>query len=78
LFDSQEFVVVDDGITIYNNPVFQVFLMATVAPYWVEWLAGEDKPLAVSIGTGTSPQANTDLEPGEMICSTMRPPFPLP
>lgn len=30
---GQEFVVVDDGITMYNNPAFQVFLMATVALY---------------------------------------------
>lgn len=63
---SQEFVFVDGGITMYNNPAFQAFLMATVAPYKMEWQAGEDKLLVVSIGTGTSPQANADLEPGEM------------
>lgn len=63
---SQEFVFVDGGITMYNNPAFQAFLMATVAPYKMEWPVGEDKLLVVSIGTGTSPQANADLEPGEM------------
>ena len=62
----QEFVVVGDNITMYNNPAFQAFLMATVAPYKIEWPSGEDRPLVVSIGTGISPQANTDLEPGEM------------
>lgn len=63
---SQEFIFVDGGITMYNNPAFQAFLMATVAPYQMSWPVGEDKMLVVSIGTGISPQANADLEPGEM------------
>jgi patatin-like phospholipase/acyl hydrolase len=63
---SQEFIFVDGGITMYNNPAFQAFLMATVAPYKMEWKVGEDKLLVVSIGTGTSPQANADLDPNEM------------
>jgi uncharacterized protein len=63
---SQEFVFVDVGMTMYNNPAFQAFLMATVEPYKMEWLTGEDMLLVVSIGTGTSPKANADLEPGEM------------
>ena len=60
------FVFVDGGITTYNNPAFQAFLMATVEPYKMAWSAGEDKMLVVSIGTGTSPQANADLVPNEM------------
>jgi patatin-like phospholipase/acyl hydrolase len=63
---KQEFVFVDGGITMYNNPAFQAFLMATVEPYKMAWPAGEDKMLIVSIGTGTSPRANTDLDPGDM------------
>jgi len=63
---SKEFVFVDGGITTYNNPAFQAFLMATVEPYKMNWVAGEDKMLVVSIGTGTSPQANADLDPNEM------------
>ncbi len=63
---SREFVFVDGGITTYNNPAFQAFLMATVEPYKIGWPAGEDRILVVSIGTGTSPQANADLNPGEM------------
>jgi len=63
---SQEFVFVDGGITMYNNPAFQAFLMATVEPYKMEWATGEKQLLVVSVGTGTSPQANADLEPGEM------------
>jgi len=61
-----EFVFVDGGITTYNNPSFQAFLMATTEPYNLNWQAGEDKLFVVSIGTGTSPGANTDLNPEEM------------
>ena len=56
------FVFVDGGITTYNNPAFQAFVMATVEPYNLKWSAGEDKLLIVSVGTGTSPDANKDLE----------------
>ncbi len=63
---SREFVFVDGGITTYNNPAFQAFLMATVEPYKMGWAAAEANILVVSIGTGTSPEANTDLDPGEM------------
>ena len=61
-----EFVFVDGGITTYNNPAFQAFLMATVEPYNMNWQTGEDMMLVVSVGTGTSPQANADLDPSEM------------
>ncbi|MEQ6342071.1 MAG: patatin-like phospholipase family protein [Gammaproteobacteria bacterium] len=64
--NEYQFVFVDGGITTYNNPAFQAFLMATVEPYKMGWSAGEDKMLVVSIGTGTSPQANADLDPNEM------------
>ena len=64
--DEYRFVFVDGGITTYNNPAFQAFLMATVEPYKMGWPAGEDKVLVVSIGTGTSPEANADLSPSEM------------
>ena len=63
---NKDFVFVDGGITTYNNPAFQAFLMATVEPYKMEWPTGEDNILVVSIGTGTSPQANADLDPNEM------------
>jgi hypothetical protein len=63
---GHEFVFVDGGITTYNNPAFQAFLMATVEPYRMGWPAGEDKMLVVSIGTGTSPQANAELGPNDM------------
>lgn len=63
---TQRFVFVDGGVTMYNNPAFQLFLMATLGPYNLCWESGEDKMLLVSIGTGTNPDANADLVPGEM------------
>ena len=61
-----QFIFVDGGITMYNNPAFQAFLMATVEPYKMGWETGEDQLLVVSVGTGTSPNANADLAPDEM------------
>jgi patatin-like phospholipase/acyl hydrolase len=60
------FVFVDGGLTMYNNPAFQLFLMATLDVYGLCWTASEQNLLLVSVGTGTSPQANKDLQPGEM------------
>jgi hypothetical protein len=61
------FVFVDGGVTTYNNPAFQLFLMATVEPYNVNWkTAGPADMLIVSIGTGTSPQENGALDPSDM------------
>ena len=48
-----EFIFVDGGITTCNNPAFQAFPMITVEPYNMNWLAGENNMLVVSIGTGT-------------------------
>ena len=63
---AEEFIFIDGALTTYNNPAFQAFLMATVEPYNINWPAGEDKILLVSIGTGTNPKANADLQPCEM------------
>ena len=63
---KHEFVFVDGGITMYNNPAFQAFLMATVEPYKMNWKTGEDTMLIISIGTGTSSRANMSLDPGDM------------
>jgi patatin-like phospholipase/acyl hydrolase len=63
---EHEFVFVDGGVTTYNNPAFQAFLMATLEPYKMNWPTGESKLLVVSIGTGTSPKANENLDPSEM------------
>ena len=63
---GQTFIFVDGGVTMYNNPAFQLFLMATVEPYGLSWPTAEDKMLLVSLGTGTNPRANEDLRPEEM------------
>jgi patatin-like phospholipase/acyl hydrolase len=63
---GRSFVFVDGGVTMYNNPAFQLFLMATLEPYNLGWATGEEQMLLVSIGTGTNPHANEDLQPGEM------------
>lgn len=64
--NEYQFIFVDGGITVYNNPAFQAFLMATVEPYRMGWVTGEDQLLVVSVGTGTSPNSNADLAPEEM------------
>jgi uncharacterized protein len=70
---GKSFVFVDGGVTMYNNPAFQMLLMATVDRYWAKapvnsrgWKTGVDDMLVVSIGTGTSPGENYSLRPGEM------------
>jgi patatin-like phospholipase/acyl hydrolase len=63
---DNSFLFVDGGVTMYNNPAFQVFLMATVEPFNLNWPSGADKMLIISVGTGTSPQANANLQPDEM------------
>ena len=62
----RRFVFVDGGVTMYNNPAFQLFLMATTESYRLCWPAGEDKMLLVSVGTGASANANNNLTPREM------------
>ena len=49
---------------MYNNPAFQLFLMATLGAYRLGWPTGEDKMLLVSVGTGTAAKADDALRPG--------------
>nr|MBX2835546.1 patatin-like phospholipase family protein [Gammaproteobacteria bacterium] len=63
---SKEFLFVDGGITCYNNPSFQTFLMATTEPYGLNWKTGEKEMLVVSVGTGNNPIARADLAAGDM------------
>jgi len=60
------FLMVDGGVTMYNNPAFLAFLMATVEPYNLGWATGTNRIHVTSIGTGTSPKANQDLHPDDM------------
>ena len=66
VLEPREFIFVDGGVTMYNNPAFQLFLMATAEPYNLSWPTGEKEMLLVSIGTGTSAGANANLSPEEM------------
>lgn len=64
---NQSRIFVDGGVTTYNNPAFQLFLMATVEPYNLCWKTSSPEDiLIVSIGTGTSPQPNGTLQPDDM------------
>lgn len=63
--ESRDFVFLDGGTTIYNNPAFLMFLTATCEPYRMNWETGEDRMLVVSIGTGSSSDANSNLAPDE-------------
>jgi hypothetical protein len=60
---DHEFLFVDGGVTMYNNPAFQLFLMATLPPYKLQWPTGSDRMLLVSVGTGANPKANAHLRP---------------
>lgn len=63
---EQGFVFVDGGLTSYNNPAFQLFLMATVDRYGLGWPVGAERMLLVSIGTGQDPSVNPYLAPRQM------------
>lgn len=68
---DKQFVFVDGGLTMYNNPAFQMFLMATLDRYWARdpekrWRSGRDNMLIVSVGTGTSPDVRVGLQPDQM------------
>ena len=60
------FVFVDGALTMYNNPAFQLFLMATLDAYQLGWPATESDLLLVSVGTGTCPKADDHLRPDAM------------
>jgi predicted acylesterase/phospholipase RssA len=68
---ARDFIFVDGGVTMYNNPAFQMFLMATLDKYWAgqpeaRWRTGVDKMLIVSVGTGTSPGVQKGLDADDM------------
>lgn len=63
---AKPFMFVDGGVTVYNNPAFLLFLMATLPSYRVQWATGTSNMLLVSVGTGLCESANLDLGPHEM------------
>jgi uncharacterized protein len=62
----RSFVFQDGGVTMFNNPAFQLFQMATLDAYRLKWPTGEDQMLVVSVGTGVAPDANANLAPDQM------------
>ena len=64
--ENQEFVFVDGAVSPYNNPAFQLFLMATLKAYRLNWSTGEDKMLLVSVGSGADSFADMALRPSRM------------
>ena len=70
---DRSFLFVDGGVTMYNNPAFQLFLMMTVGVYWRSapagvspWRADVQDMLIVSVGTGTSPGTDDRLKAEDM------------
>lgn len=45
---------VDGGVSPFNNPALQAFMYATLDGYRINWPAGKDKILVVSVGTGAA------------------------
>lgn len=43
---------VDGGVSMHNNPALQLFLLATLKSYKLNWKSGVDNLMIVSIGTG--------------------------
>ena len=63
---TRTFVFVDGAMTMYHNPAFQLFLMATADVYRLGWEVGADRLLLISVGSGNSAPAEADLSPQEM------------
>jgi predicted patatin/cPLA2 family phospholipase len=49
---GEEGVFVDGGMSMMNNPAWQLFLVATLKGYKFHWETGDDNMFIVSIGTG--------------------------
>jgi hypothetical protein len=62
----ERFIFVDGAVTMYNNPAFLLFLMATLEPYKLNWPAGEENLLLISVGTGLSRRVNANLKTEHM------------
>lgn len=45
-------VFVDGGLSIMNNPALQLFLVATLKGFNLQWPSGEEQLFVVSVGTG--------------------------
>ena len=59
---KKSFVFVDGGVTPYNNPAFVLYRFATDPAYNLNWEAGEDRLLLISVGTGAAPYPGATAE----------------
>lgn len=50
--EGQSGIFVDGGMSIMNNPSLQLFLVATLKGFNLQWQTGEEELLVVSVGTG--------------------------
>jgi len=72
-FPPQEIVIdgrarkfVDGSVSVYANPAFILFLMATLPEYRLEWTTGEDAMMLVSVGTGSLATAAENVKASQM------------
>ncbi len=63
---SHEFI--DGGMSMFNNPSFQLFLEATHPNYHLGWQTGPENILLVSVGTGFAP---VKIPPGAAAHKTL-------
>jgi patatin-like phospholipase/acyl hydrolase len=63
---GQRFVFLDGAVSVYNNPAFLLFIMATLPEYRLGWETGEDKLLLISVGTGAIMGATPTLKASQM------------
>jgi patatin-like phospholipase/acyl hydrolase len=63
---ERNFVFVDGAVSVYNNPSFLLYMMATLPAYRLCWEQGEEQLLLVSVGTGMSAYAASSLRPAQM------------
>ncbi len=52
---TEEGAFVDGGVSMHNNPALQLFLIATLKGFRLNWAKGADKIMLTSIGTGYWP-----------------------
>ena len=50
--NEQKGAFVDGGVSMHNNPAFQLFLIATLKSYQINWKSDHKNLMIVSVGTG--------------------------
>ena len=61
---AKAFLFEDGGLTPYNNPAFLLARMATHPAYRLSWPTGEKNLLVMSLGTGSAPSVDSDVNSG--------------